>query len=296
MQTVQQTMQTMQNTFIKTADNTKIAISSYMTSDAKAAIVVGSATGVPRRFYKHFAASANANGFNVYTLDYRGIGDSAPSSLKNYHVDYLDWARQDLAALVAHAKNTDMPVFIVGHSYGGHALGLLPNVDDVAGAYVFGAGAGWSGWMPTFEKIKVDILWGLLAPILVKIKGYMAWSVFGMGEDLPYGVYKQWKHWCQYPQYFFDDPNMMPEIKEVFARYQGVLVAANALDDNWAQPRSRDAFMHGYSQAKLTAIDLHAADYGLASIGHMGYFLKGSQALWKPIFDTFNDILDGQKA
>ena len=286
---------------VTTLDNTEIAISHYEVpkglaeQTAKAVIVVASATGVPRRFYRHFAKAATAQKFTVYTLDYRGIGDSAPNTLKGYRVDYLDWAKQDLAAVVREAKNAypELPIFLVGHSYGGHALGLLPNVEDIAGAYVFGTGAGWSGWMPTMEKVKVDILWKLLAPILVRAKGYMAWSALGMGEDLPYGVYKQWKHWCGFPHYFFDDPDMAG-IEDVFARYKGLLVAVNATDDKWAQPVSRDAFIKGYTGANKQTIDLNPKDYKLSNIGHMGYFFSSSAALWTPIFDTFDNLLEKQ--
>lgn len=280
------------NTQVCTQDNTSIAISKYQISHPKAVIVVGSATGVPRRFYRHFADAANKQNFEVLTLDYRGIGDSAPAKLKGYMVDYLDWAKQDLAAVIDEAKKSGLPVFLVGHSYGGQALGLLPNIDLIAGAYVFGAGAGWSGWMPPLERLKVNLMWNVFAPILVKVKGYMAWSKLGMGEDLPYGVYKQWKHWCQFPRYFFDDP-AMAGIEDVYARYKGSLVAANATDDKWAQPASRDAFMVEYKNAELTTFDLKPEAFGLKSINHMGYFLKQAAPLWKAVFTNFDIILVG---
>jgi len=48
---------------------------------ARAHLVVGGATPVLQGFYKRFA---------VPTLDYRGIGGSAPSTLKGFRMDYLD--------------------------------------------------------------------------------------------------------------------------------------------------------------------------------------------------------------
>ncbi|UUZ49573.1 hypothetical protein LP420_04710 [Massilia sp. B-10] len=44
--------------------------------------------------------------------------------------------------------------------------------------------------------------------MIVRLKGYLAWSWLGMGEDLPVDVYRQWKHWCSFPRYFFQDPEM----------------------------------------------------------------------------------------
>jgi predicted alpha/beta hydrolase len=49
-------------------------------------------------------------------------------------------------------------------------------------------------------------MWRVVAPALVRWKGYLPWSLLGMGEDLPLGVYRQWRRWCGYPHYFFDDP------------------------------------------------------------------------------------------
>lgn len=275
-----------------TNDKTTISISEYKIGEPKASIILAGATGVPMHFYRHFAHAANEQGFNCYCLDYRGIGESAPKTLKGFEVNYLDWAQQDLAALVEHvdtqvSTQSSHPIFYIGHSYGGHALGLLPNTKSIKAAYFLGTGAGWSGYMPFIERIKVEILWKVLAPVLVGLKGYMAWSKLGMGADLPKGVYKQWKRWCQYPRYFFDDPENS-KLEELFHRYTGPIVAANALDDLWAQPVSRDAFMSAYQNADVSSVDLIAGDYALKEIGHIGYFHGKTKSLWPTIFMFFD--------
>ena len=134
----------------------------------RARIVVAGATGVPQRFYRHFAEFAAARGYTTLTLDYRGIGRSAPASLKGFEMDYLDWARLDLAAAVNAMQADGMPLFMVGHSYGGHAFGLLPNHRLVSGLYTFATGAGWHGWMPPFERLKVLAMWRLIGPVLTR--------------------------------------------------------------------------------------------------------------------------------
>ena len=55
--------------------------------------------------------------------------------------------------------------------------------------------------MPPGEALKVRLLWSCVLPAIVAAKGYMAWSVLGMGDDLPLGVYRDWKRWCRYPHY-----------------------------------------------------------------------------------------------
>ncbi len=254
-------------------------------SPVKGHIIVAGATGVPQKFYRRFAEYACEKGFSTLTLDYRGIGESKPETLKGFKATYLDWAQLDLAAAVEEMRSDTLPIFMVGHSYGGHALGLLPNHRYVDKFYGFAVGAGWSGWMPLFERIRVQFLWHIVLPVIVTLKGYMAWSKLGMGDDLPIDIYKQWKYWCRFPHYFFDDPTM----KEITRLYQDVrtpIVVANALDDHWASPKSRDAFIQGYSNAPVKRLDIDPKK-GFGAIGHMGYFKSFAAPLWDDVLAWF---------
>lgn len=252
-------------------------------------IVVAGATGVPQTFYARFAEHAATRGFTTLTFDYRGIGQSRPASLAGFEATFLDWARLDLAAAVEMMADATVPLFVVGHSFGGHALGLLPNHDQVAGCYVFAAGAGWHGWMALPERLRVQLLWKVLLPPLVRWKGYLPWSLLGMGEDLPLGVYRQWRRWCQYPHYFLDDP-LVPKLREQCARVRAPIVGANALDDAWAPPRSRDAFLlNAYPNAHVESIEIDPRDFG--PIGHVGYFRRNATPLWDRALDWFEERL-----
>jgi predicted alpha/beta hydrolase len=255
----------------------------------RAHIVVGGATAVPQDFYKRFAEHAARRGFDVLTLDYRGIGRSAPPSLKGFRMDYLDWGRLDLAAGIQVMRTTGVPLYVVGHSYGGHALGLLPHPDWVHGAYTFATGAGWHGWMPPLERIRVLFMWRVLGPVWTRLEGYLPWSRLGMGEDLPLDVYRQWRQWCRFPRYFFDDPGMR-EVTQRFAEVRFPIVAANALDDAWASPASRDAFMAGYSRSAVSLVNIDPRQQRLGHIGHMGYFRSAAQPLWDEALDWFDGL------
>lgn len=253
-------------------------------------LIVAGATGVPQRFYRRFAEHAAAHGFETLTLDYRGIGLSRPATLKRFRMDYLDWARLDLAAAVDTMADPAIPLFMVGHSFGGHAFGLLPNHERVARFCTFATGAGWHGWMPPLEQLRVLMMWRVLGPLLTRWKGYLPWSLLGMGEDLPLNVYRQWRHWCRFPHYFFDDPAMVPlAVAERFAAVRTPIVAVNALDDHWAPPRSRDAFMAAYRGTAWHAVDLDPRRAGIGPIGHMGYFRDAARPLWDQALQWFRD-------
>jgi predicted alpha/beta hydrolase len=254
-------------------------------------ILVGGATGVPQRFYRRFAMHAAAQGFETLTLDYRGVGLSKPQQLRGFEMDYRDWARLDLATAVDVLADTGdgLPLFMVGHSYGGHAFGMLPNHTRVAGLYTFATGAGWHGWMPPLERARVLFMWRVLGPVLTRWRGYLPWSLLGMGEDLPLDVYHQWRRWCSYPRYFFDDPHLAAELQAQFAQVRAPIVAVNALDDHWATPASRNAFMAGYRHAAWSAVDIDPAG-PLGPIGHMGYFRPAAQPLWQEALDWFRKL------
>ena len=271
------------------ADGFRLAALRYRPAGpARARLVVAGATGVPQGFYRRFASYAASQGFDTMTLDYRGIGLSAPASLKGFEMDYLDWARLDLAAAVSAMADDALPLFMVGHSFGGHAFGLLPNHHRVARFYTFATGAGWHGWMPPLERLRVLAMWRVIGPLLTRWKGYLPWSLLGMGEDLPLNVYRQWRHWCQFPRYFFDDPAMRG-VQDRFAEVRTPIVAANASDDLWAPPRSRDIFMSAYRRSEWIPVDLDPRQFGgdRASIGHMGYFRAGAQPLWDGVLAWF---------
>jgi predicted alpha/beta hydrolase len=247
-------------------------------------IVIGSATAVPRGFYRRFCEYAAGLGLHAIVADYRGIGDSMPASgkLKGFEMDYADWSRYDLAAIVQYAHERG-DVYLVGHSLGGHALGQLPEPNRIKAAYFCGSGAGWAGWMPQPERTKVWILWNILGPMLTRILGYQPMSKLGIGEDLPMGVYRDWKRWCSFPRYFFDDAS--PDAQAIAAKFAQVRVpiAANvSTDDLWAPPASRDAFFEGYSQATVETIDITPSALGVKAIGHMGYFRKEVGAMLWP--------------
>lgn len=264
---------------LTTADGYRLAALRYDPPHAsRGHLIVAGATGTPQRFYRRFAEYAAAQGFTVLTFDYRGIGLSKPKTLKGFQASYTDWGRLDLAAAVDAMSDGNTPLYMVGHSFGGHAFGLLPNHACVERFYVYGVGAGWHGWMPRLEGLRVRFAWKVLLPLLTRWKGYMPSKLLGMGENLPMGVYRQWRRWCEFPHYFFDDPDAA-ELTYQFPRVHTPIIAANALDDAWAPPRSRDAFMQGYRNAPVETVDLDPRG-GLGAIGHFGYFRPQAQSLW----------------
>lgn len=270
---------------ILASDGFALSLDRYIPdSSPRGLIIVAGAIGVPQAFYKHFASFARRRQFEVVTFDYRGIGRSAPPSLRGFRASLTDWGTLDLAAVVercrARAADANVPLYIVAHSFGGHAFGMLPNPGAVTACFTYGTGAGWHGHMPRMEQLRVHALWQIIGPALTAWKGYLPWSAIGMGEDLPRGVYRQWRQWCRYPHFFFDDPHVGVQMRAQFSRVTTRMLAVAAVDDRWSPPRSRDAFLTGYPNVQLTNLTINPSTVGLSSLGHMGYFRSPAAPLW----------------
>ncbi len=279
---------------VRAADGFPIATTRLQAHGNPAGVViVAGAIGVPQRFYRRFTRFAQRRGYDTVTFDYRGIARSAPATLRGFRMDLRDWGRLDLAAVIddaaARAAETHTPVYLVGHSFGGHALAMTPNHSRVHAGFIYGMGAGWHGWMTARERLKVQLLWGVVGPLLTRAHGYLPWSRIGMGEDLPIDAYRQWRQWCRYPHFCLDDPALGAELRAQFAQVATPLCVASSTDDAWSPPRSRNAILTGFTNAPLTRLDLDASALPVKALGHMGFFRTTAESLWPAVFQWFRD-------
>ena len=167
---------------------------------------------------------------------------------------------------------------------------LLSNHDQIRACYSFGTGLSWSGYMPIKARLKMQILQNLVFPPIAKRYGFMPWSKFNMGADLPLSVYLQWSAWSKNKEYFFADPELQ-ELPSQFAQVKTPIIAATSIDDEWASPKARNAFMKYYSQAAIQYHDLIPQQLGMSEIGHMGYFKKNAMQIWDHVIQNFDEIL-----
>ena len=250
---------------------------------ARGVVVMAGATGVAQRYYRRFAEALTTQGLEVLTLDFRGIGDSKPASLRGFECGYRHWAERDLPALVDFALARG-PTVVVGHSFGGHAFGQLPDPNRTLGLFTVATGAAWSGYMPLGERLKVETMWTLLGPVATTTTGYLPGRVWG-GEDLPLGIYEDWKRWSHLPRYFFDD--RLVDMQPKFDRVTVPVVGLTAADDLWAPPRSMEAFLSSYRNAPLTLKTQEPGELGVRALGHMGHFKKDALPAFVPQVSAF---------
>lgn len=249
--------------------------------DAKAFVLIGSATAVPRQFYGKFASYLAEAGFAALTFDYRGVGGSKPKSLRGFSARMRDWAALDLTAAIDFAAKqaAGRPLLLVGHSFGGQALGLVPNSQKISRALLVAAQVGYWRLFPPPENYRIYVRLRFVGPAVAHAFGYVpGW--LGVGVDLPKGVFLEWAGWCMNPRYLFDDATL--ETRKNFPNYTGALRAIGLADDKWAPPAAVQLLLDGYTGTKPEHLTIAPADVGAAKIGHFGFFrAEHRDTLWK---------------
>ena len=254
------------------------------------AVVISSATATPRKIYRGFATYLARRGFAVLTYDYRGIGGSRqksiegynkPKSLKGFKATMSDWAALDAAAAISWMRERyhALPLSYVGHSFGGQALGLLPNNTEVSRALLIASQAAYWKLMASPERYRVYAAFNFVLTPLTQMLGYAPGRV-GLGEDLPKGVFQQWARWVMSPRYLFTDPTLSGLSN--FETYRGALRAICLSDDPWATRPAVELLCSGFPAISPDIIEVAPADVGASKIGHFGFFrAEHRDTLWR---------------
>jgi predicted alpha/beta hydrolase len=276
---------------VPAADGYKLGATLFLPRGAKShAVLINSATAVPRKIYRGFAGYLARRGCAVLTYDYRGIGDSRQKAVEGYNqarslvgfkASMSDWAALDVTSAVVWMRERyhQLPLGYVGHSFGGQALGLLSNNTEVARALLVASQAGYWKLMASPERYRVYAMLNFVGLPLTRLFGYMpGWT--GLGEDLPKGVFEQWVRWVMSERYLFTDPKL-PGLSN-FAKYRGALRSLCISDDPWATRPAVEMLCSGFSSITPDILTVTPADVGAAKIGHFGFFRPEQRdTLWR---------------
>jgi predicted alpha/beta hydrolase len=249
--------------------------------EPRGSVIINSATAVPRKIYRGFAGYLAKCGVAALTFDYRGIGGSRPASLRGFPARMRDWATLDAAGVIDHARKTwpSLPISVVGHSFGGQAVGLAPNNAEITCALLIAAQAGYWRLFISPEKYRVYAIMRLIGPPIAHAMGYVPGRL-GLGVDLPKGVFLEWSDWVARPRYFFDDPTLTA--LENFPRYRGRLRAVGLSDDPWATPATIELLLSGFTGTRPEHRQIDPRDVGAHKIGHFGFFRhEHRKTLWR---------------
>ena len=161
-----------------------------------------------------------------------------PRSLRGFAVRMRDWAALDVAAAIDHMRSVwpKLPLSVVGHSFGGQALGLAPNNDQVSRALFVAAQAGYWRLFHSPEKYRVYAMLRLIGAPVARTLGYVPGRL-GIGEDLPRDVFLEWTGWVMKKRYFFDDAGRLSRVVDEAAGLRGLEATAAFIQKHvWPGP------------------------------------------------------------
>ncbi len=246
-----------------------------------AAAVLAPAMGVRREFYRPVASWLAEGGVAVLVPDYRGIGGSAPASLRGFPARLRDWAELDLQAALdaVGARFPDATRVWLGHSVGGQILGLLRE-PPVERAVFVGAQSGWAGHWDGLGRLTMLGLWYVAVPALVAATGLLPMKTFRQGEDVPPGVALEWARWGRQRDYVLSYARGREGL--AFERWRGGLRSYAIADDGYAPRRAVEALAGMYRAARAEVRVVAPRDLGADAIGHFGCFKpRFKDTLWR---------------
>jgi predicted alpha/beta hydrolase len=259
---------------------------------SRGSVIVNAATAVLARYYHRYARFLARHGFNVLTYDYRGIGASKPESLRGCGYRWRDWGELDFDAALTfmHARRSDAPLMVVGHSIGGFLPGLAESAPRIDRLLTAGAQYAWWWDYAPCQRLGLFLKWHIAMPVITALVGYFPGRKLGWLEDMPAGVANEWSF--RGPK--FERSHPRTERTAVLARMSAVrapILAVTMSDDEFGTVPAIQRALAYYTQAQRTAVLLRPEDYGLARIGHFDLFHeRHASGFW---LDTLLWLRDG---
>jgi predicted alpha/beta hydrolase len=252
----------------------------------KASIVIAPAMAVPQSFYAPFAQYLAANGYAVWTFDYRGTGKSLRGGMRGAKADLTDWFARDYDAVLNAAADAHhgAPVFAVGHSFGGQCAPLLPSRALLAGLINIAVGSGSRRHLASPIRHSAPFLWYLMAPVLCPLFGYFPGARIGVVGDVPTGAMFQWRRWCLTPDYILSGE---PGAREAYASAEFPVLALTFTDDELLLEDGSRMVHAAYTSRAPDYRVVSPSQFGLKRIGHFGFFKQQSEAALWPLVTTW---------
>lgn len=246
-----------------------------------AAIVLHGATGVPHRYYRHFAAWLSEQGYACLTYDYRDFGASSVGPLKGSKTTMAEWGIQDQSAAQRYveAKFPKAPLWVIGHSLGGLMVPFQEGASRIKRLITVASGPVHLSDHPWPYRGVAMAFWYGPGPLATWMMGYLPAKILGIGRDLPADVYWQWRRWCTTRGFYLSDVGHGLPVPD-WRAFTGKMKVVAIKGDDLAPPAAVWRGMQSYPEARKRQLTVRADEFGLKDIGHIGVFEPKNAAVW----------------
>jgi predicted alpha/beta hydrolase len=276
---------------IRTKDGRMICATCYwpLNANGKNMIVAPAAAAyVTQREYRSFAVFFQQLGYNVFTFDYRGVGDSAPNHLKGCDARLQQWAVQDADAVIRYVK-TSFPgteLIYVGHGIGGELIGLAQASQYINKLVLVSSSLSCKRLWSWKGRMRITFL-KAIGRISNSLLGYFPGKRLGFPRDLPKGVMHEWSDWCDNPNGIFD---VFPDNNY---RKLSIPLFAFSFSNDWMTPeKGVQGLLSYFSNASVTWYHDHPHNQGLKNGQQSCFFdLQLKDTLWIKLEQWINGEL-----
>lgn len=253
-------------------------------------VIINPATSVHSRYYSRFADFLHANGFNVITYDYRGIGGSRPKEMRGFEASWLDWGSRDFEGVLQFAATCfkGHSILVAAHSVGGFLIGMAPSNHLVERVFTMGSQFAYWRDYAQHKRFAMYLRWHVVMPMLTALFGYFPGKRLGWLEDTPRGVVRDWVA----PQPRFEDiyksgPQALSsderaQLVETFGRLTGPTLALSMSDDEFGTIPAIQRLLDYYKNSPATHLRIEPGALGEQAIGHFAFFnARYTDSLWR---------------
>lgn len=237
-------------------------------ADGGAVLILLPALGIRASFYRKLAFGLAENGVTSVVVEQRGNGESPYRPGRQHKFTLFDYLSEDIAAVTDWCRQQfpDRPVYIGGHSLGGHMASIAAgeNPKSYAGVVHLACGFPYHKDFPQPASGFVKLLIAII-PMLTAVFGYYPGHWFKFGGREFRGLMMDWRNWARFGRYAV---NRIEDADDKVAAYKGKALSIAFEKDSLATHEAIERSRRALRGARLTRLKLGRAEQG-DFLGHV---------------------------
>jgi predicted alpha/beta hydrolase len=207
----------------------RVEIAWHAPENPRATVLVLPALGVPSTYYGTFVSALSQRQYAVAAVDHRGNGTSSVKVRRGVDFGYAALVEDTRRAI----RSATPPVFVIGHSLGGHVAALAAaEGEPFAGIVLVASGT------PYHERfVARESRWirfgATVIPAISDVVGYYPGKLLGFGGTEARTVMREWAALARDGRFVVDGRDRDPDLANVT-----LPVLAVSLDHDWMAPAS----------------------------------------------------------
>ena len=215
-------------------------------------VIVAPALGVRASYYADLCESLAARGISACAVDLLGAGNSPVKAGRDQdwgYAELIDHYRAALAA--AHERSPKSPLFLLGHSAGGHVSLMLAGQDvaHLRGVALVAAGTPWWRCWPGFAGLRIRVMTSAFG-LIARTVGYFPGPSLGFGGREAKTFMTEWSTVGRTGRFASGDWSGEPH----FARPGPPILAISVEGDDFAPAEAVDSLVGKVAHREVTRI------------------------------------------